>query len=306
MAGGPISETSSLTPDASDSDVPTDKICKEAIMFSVKVRERSSGKNGNLRLLAVLLFPVAALILGAAVPNSWADDNEIPFDEAQIFFELNNTDGDLGIHALIDGEAWKELEIEDPRERELLNIRVKSRLRRQGLTEIFFESAEPPFESDDPDETTLSPEKFFQRFPEGDYEIEGETLEDEELESIAYLSHVMPAPPGNITVSGVAIEEGCDEDDVKEVSAPVIISWDEVEESHPWIGEEGDIEVDKYLVVVEDEESGLLFSVELPDDVTSLTVPAGFSESGVQYKFEILVQEETGNKTAVESCFKVK
>jgi hypothetical protein len=54
-----------------------------------------------LWLLTVLLIPVAALILGAAVPNSWADDDddeeEIPFDEAEIFFELNNTDGDLGI-----------------------------------------------------------------------------------------------------------------------------------------------------------------------------------------------------------------
>jgi hypothetical protein len=29
----------------------------------------------------------------------WANDE---FDEAEIFFELNNTDGDLGIHALID------------------------------------------------------------------------------------------------------------------------------------------------------------------------------------------------------------
>jgi hypothetical protein len=285
------------------------KKSKEVIMFSAKVREKSTGKNGYLWLLAVLLIPVAALILGAAVPNSWADDDddeeEIPFDEAEIFFELNNTDGDLGIHALIDGEAWKELEIEDPRGRELLNIRVKSRLRRQGLTEIFFESAEPPFESEDPDEVTLTPEEFFERFLEGDYEIEGETLEGDELESVAFLSHVMPAPPDNIMVSGVPIDEGCDEDNVEEVTEPVIISWAAVEDSHPWIGNSGDIEVEKYLVVVEDEESGLLFSFELPADVTSLELPEGLTESGVQYKFEILVQEETGNKTAVESCFEV-
>jgi hypothetical protein len=93
---------------------------------------------------------IAALVLAVASPAGWADDDdddeeEIPYDEAEIFFELNNTDGDLGIHALIDGEAWKSLEIEDPWGREMLDVRLKGRLRRQGLTEIFFESAEPVF-----------------------------------------------------------------------------------------------------------------------------------------------------------------
>ncbi len=46
-------------------------------------------------LLRVLLAAVVALILVAGAPVGWADDDEIPFDEAEIFFELNNTDGDL-------------------------------------------------------------------------------------------------------------------------------------------------------------------------------------------------------------------
>lgn len=58
------------------------------------------------------------------------DDDEIPFDVAEIFFELNDTDGDLGIHALIDGDPWKRLTIEDTRERKILNICVRDRLRR--------------------------------------------------------------------------------------------------------------------------------------------------------------------------------
>ena len=73
-------------------------------------------------------------------------EREIPFDVAQLFFELNDTDGDLGIHALIDGEPWKKLEIENPHERQMLSARVRGRLCRQGLTEIFFESAEPTFD----------------------------------------------------------------------------------------------------------------------------------------------------------------
>ena len=98
------------------------------------------------------------------------------FSKSDIFFELNHTDGDLGIHAKIDGDAWKSLEIEDPNERSMLKIRVKGRLRRQGLTEIFMESAEPTFDE-------LDPEVFFARFPEGTYEIEGLSLEGEEIGS---------------------------------------------------------------------------------------------------------------------------
>ena len=137
-------------------------------------RSKNNGTKRQIRMLAILIVPVLALILGTAAPELWADDEEIPFDEAELFFELNDTDGDLGIHALIDGDAWKKLEIEDPRERKMLTVHVQGRLRRQGLTEIFFESAEPTFDE-------LSPEDFFKRFPKGTYEIEGTTLEGEEL-----------------------------------------------------------------------------------------------------------------------------
>ena len=69
------------------------------------------------------------------------NDDEEPFDEARLFFELNDTDGDLGIHGKIDGDEWKFLEIEDPRDRRMLLILVRGRLKRQGLTELFSESA---------------------------------------------------------------------------------------------------------------------------------------------------------------------
>lgn len=108
-------------------------------------------------------FPVvSSVVLGLALTSTaqgfWGQgyerdhEEEMPFSEAHLFFELNNTDGDLGIHALIDGDAWEKLKIEDPKEREILNVRVGGRLQRQGLTEIFFESAEPTFEE-------LSPQK---------------------------------------------------------------------------------------------------------------------------------------------------
>jgi hypothetical protein len=261
-------------------------------------------------LLPVFLVAVVAFVLVAAAPYSRAEDDgdEIPFDVADVYAELNNTDGDLGFHALIDGEPWKYLKIEDPKERMILWVSSSGRLRRQGLTELFFESAEPSF-----DERT--PEQFFRRFPKGWYEIEGRTLEGDELESEDFFWHRMPAPPDGIFVSGTAIdpeEVDCDSDDLPEVTpganGDVIISWDEVEESHPDIGVPGkEIEVAFYQVVLEEEESGLKLTFDLPPDQLSVTVPGAFIALGDEFKFEILVKEERGgNQTAVESCFEIE
>lgn len=260
--------------------------------------------NRPTRTLPAIPIVTAVLIVGAAAPEGWAHENdeEIPFDEAHLFLELNDTDGDLGIHALIDGDAWKRLEIEDPNERAMLDIRVLGRLRRQGLTELFFESDEPSFDE-------LTPAQFLHRFPEGPYEIGGTTLEGEELESIAVLSHVMPAPPENITISDIPAAENCDADPLPSVSGPVIIDWDPVTGSHDEIGTPGvPVAVDKYQLVVEREEPTLLvFNVELPADVTRFAIPEGFIDLGDAFKFEIVVKAAgSGNQTAVESCFEVE
>ena len=61
-----------------------------------------------------------------------------------------------------------------------------ARLRRQGLTEIFFEGAEPSFDE-------LPPATFFGRFPEGIYDVEGVTLDGEGRESEVEITHRMPA-----------------------------------------------------------------------------------------------------------------
>ncbi len=265
------------------------------------------------------VFPIAmaALIFGVA-PAGWAGDDdgdsdsdsdeEIPYDEAELFFELNDTDGDLGIHSLIDGDAWKKLVIEDPHERKMLSVRAKGRLKRQGLTELFFESAEPVFESDDPDEVTLTPEQFFRRFPAGIYEVEGVTLEGEELESEVEVTQVMPAPAAGITVNGMDAAEDCDAEPLPEVaSGPVTVDWDPVTTSHPDLGEsDPDIEIDGYQFVAEyedEDENEEVFSVDLPPSVTEMEIPAGFIALSDEFKFEILTREASGNQTAIESCF---
>jgi hypothetical protein len=251
--------------------------------------------------LIVLSAALAALVL-VAPPSRAGEEEEgevIEFDEANVFFELNDTDGDLGIHALIDGEPWKTLEIETPNGQTNLLIHVRGRLRAQGLTELFFESAEPTFDE-------LPPDRFFRRFPEGEYEISGVTLEGDELESTATVTHLIPAPVGDLAVNGTLLPDSCDEE-LPLIGEPFTISWDAVDESHPDLGRTGEpIEVVRYEVVVEREEGEpLSFAIVLPPDVTEVDLPGGLTSEGEEIKVEVLVREESGNQTAVESCFEV-
>lgn len=224
-----------------------------------------------------------------------AADEELEWDEAELFFELNNTDGDLGIHANIDGGPWKKLEIEDSREKRILKIRASGRLGRQGMTQLEWESAEPAFDE-------LSPEQFFRRFPEGIYEIEGETLEGEELESEVEISHVMAAPVGNVTVNGQDAAQSCESDVLPVVSMPVAVDWDPVTESHPDIGTPGvPVEISRYQFFVERDD--VKISVDLDSETTEFPIPDAFlSVSGV-WKYEIIARTEGGNNTAIETCF---
>ena len=45
--------------------------------------------------------------------------------------------------------------------------------------------------------------------------------------------------------------------------------------------------------------------VELSPDVTELEVPPTFTALADDFKLEILVREQSGNRTAIESCFEL-
>ena len=286
-------------------------------------------------------IPVFVLAAAMSIPTlafawDWNDDDEEePFEEGRLFFELNDTDGDLGIHGKVDGDEWKYLEIEGPDDRKLMHVWVRGRLRRQGLTELFFESAEPTFDE-------LAPARFFQRFPEGEYDIEGITLDGEERESEVYLSHIIPAAPAGVTINGTPAAEDCDVEELPEIdpSGGVTLAWELVDSSHETLGSHPNmefasinpnLEVLYYEVVVEVDETPFKTSAFVPGDVDEWTFPEEMfelSEEG-EYKYEILVrtniiddegevvvveledegeiieQVVPGNKSASESCFAV-
>ncbi|MGH7801419.1 MAG: hypothetical protein ACREOW_12475 [Thermodesulfobacteriota bacterium] len=250
---------------------------------------------GSMGLLTLFLMAMAGLTLGVTTPAAWAAE----FSEAELFFELNDTDGDLGIHASIDGGPYTRLGIDDPKGRTILLTTASGRLAKQGLTQYFLESAEPPFDE-------LPPEVFFSRFPEGEYEIEGRSLKGEEFGATVELSHVLAAPVDNIKVNGDDAAENCDSDPLPVVDAnePVTINWDPVEESHPEIGESGEVDIVRYQFFVE--QGDLKFSVDLPPSVTVFEVPLSITALGGTFKFEIIARTATGNNTAIENCFIVE
>src|SRR5262245_40580303 len=160
------------------------------------------GKKRLLAIAAAAAMAATAAQVSVSQDNDDDDDDEeeLEFEEAGLFFELNDTDGDLGLQGFVDGEAWKSLEIAGPERQNveeepvLMTIWLRNALRRQGLTEFSFESEEPGFDE-------LTPAQFFRRFPQGIYEIEGITLEGDEVEAEINLSHVMAGPPSTITVN---------------------------------------------------------------------------------------------------------
>lgn len=256
----------------------------------------------TIRSAFLCLFFLTMLLVVTTVPGSvsWAmNGDEIPFDEAELFFELNNTDGDLGIHSSIDGEPYKMLRIKNSKGKTLFLLGAIGSLARQGLTQLFWESAEPTFDE-------LDPEEFFSRFPEGEYVIEAKGIEGEKIKSNVELSHVMAAPVGNVEVNGIPAAEDCDDPSLPLVTEPVVIDWDDVTESHPEIGKPGDVEIDRYQFFVE--QGDLKVGVDLPPTQTEFVVPSeiiALGDTNEPFKFEIIARTQTGNNTAIESCFEI-
>ena len=56
-----------------------------------------------------------------------------------------------------------------------------------------------------------------------------------------------------------------------------------------------------YEVILEGEETE--FTFKLPVGINELVIPLSILEAGIEYKFEVIVIEESGNQTITESDF---
>lgn len=225
---------------------------------------------------------VAALgVMVAAAPESSAA--QIQFSKAKIIFEFNSSGPDLGIQVSLDGEPWNEIKVVDPKGRAIVEVEAAGRLKNFGLTELFAESNEPNFED-------VSPQDILARFPAGKYRFFGTTVEGDKLTGTATLTHAIPDGPAQ-----VAAQAG--------PANSVVISWVAPSAVSSLTGLP--VNIVGYQVIVERADNDQLgaatriFDVKLPN-VTSVTVPAEFLESGKQYKFEVLAIETGGNQSITE------
>jgi hypothetical protein len=228
----------------------------------------------------------AATMLGATAATSMTSSaagrpRPIRLAQASMIIEVNATDGDAGLQVFLDGEPWRSMTLTAPNDRRILAVNTRSRLRDHGLTELFSESSEPPF-----DELPLG--KFKRLFPEGRYRFRGMTIEGRPLIGRARLSHDIPKGPTIVApAEGSTVPVGA-----------VVADWDPLTESNG-------IDIVSYRAIVEREDPLRVFSVDLPASVTSVTVPAEFIESGTAYKLEVQAIERSGNQTLTEIEFRV-
>jgi hypothetical protein len=230
-------------------------------------------------LAAAVSLAAAAATVAAAGASSNQARQSIPFSKAKILFELNATAQDAGIQALLDGEGWDHVTIFSPEREPLLEIDADGSVGDIGVTELFFESAEPSL-------ADLPLEELLTMFPEGRYRFAGTTVEGQRLFGAAMLSHDIPAKANVVSPA-----EGATTD-----PAHTVITWEPV--TAP-----ARIRIAGYQVIVELPDPLRVFSVDLPSTDTSVTVPAEFLEPGTDYKFELLTIADNNNQTIHEGTF---
>ncbi len=252
-----------------------------------------------MRVVQRLAVFSVATAFAAALSTAYAAAPAIKV--ADVFFELNDTDHDLGIHAKVEADPWNNLQLYNHRRNRLLDIKVEGVLAWEGLNEFAIESSEPNFRY-------LPPEEFFRRYPEGQYLLVAIGLYGARMDRLTQVSHLLPSPPV-VSVNGIPAATDCDGEDIPEFAADDIeIEWDEVTHSHPTIGRLNEpVTIVNYEVIVEIPEANWKVSTILPPDTFSFEIPEEILELAEEgmVKYEVLAREESDNQTAIESCFLV-
>jgi hypothetical protein len=212
-----------------------------------------------------------------------AATRRIRLEDASIIIETNATDADAGIQVFLDGKDWREMSLIAPDGRRMLVVQNTGSLRTWGLTELFSESSEPPF-----DEAPFR--EFKKRFPEGTYRFRGTTIDGARLVAKATLTHDIPKGPVITSPSdGESVPHG-----------DVLASWEPV--TRP-----SGIEIVGYRAIVSDETSprGRDLELELGRSQTSFMIPSELFRTGHEYKLEVQAIEQSGNQTLTEITFSV-
>jgi hypothetical protein len=224
----------------------------------------------------------AAVVLGGAITGLvHATTPPLRFSAANVFVEINATDGDAGLQLDLDGEAWRSVEIVDPGGRPIVRVSGESRLSDYGLTGLTFESAEPSF-----DEQPLS--RFEARFPAGVYRFRGTTVDGRRVVGADRLTHVFPRGPDVTSPRAGAVvpQDG------------LVVTWNAV--TRP-----AGVRIVRYEVIVEHVGSGRALDMALPPTARRAPIPQEFLTPRSEHRVEVLARESSGNQTITEVAFRV-
>lgn len=246
--------------------------------------------------LKLRFFCAAASAL--AMANAASAQMAIPFSKHDLYFELNATDGDVGLHGILDADSWKVATIKGPGGTFNVLLAVPNQASPEfGMTELFFESNEPPLED-------RSFAELITLFPPGTYSFVGTAAESNRpLFATDVLTTAMPCPPRVRTP--------------QVVDGELVINWRPQKGSYdPDTGvcsTVNPVKLDRFEVVVEftDEETEISrkFTVELPPSARTVEVPDEFLASvdpnTTEAKVEVLAIEKNSNRTAIEVEFEL-
>ncbi len=233
---------------------------------------------------------------GEGCDSEESEEDETPqLRVAKLLIEHNATDKDTGFQAFADGDPWNQLTISDPNSNPVVMIQTEGGLNNFGLTELFFETSEPPN-----DEVSIS--EVIALLPEGDYLFTADLADGDSSSITATFTHTIPAPPQLTAPADGASDVDPDN---------AVISWEAVSQDIEGV----DITIVGYQVIVERDEdeqefpAGFtepVFSVYMPASTTRVSVPKEFLESGESYAYEVLAIEQSGNQTISSAEFETQ
>jgi hypothetical protein len=221
--------------------------------------------------------PPPAAAPHAARPHATPGPASVPLEFSRIYWEYNASANDLGVHVTLDGEDWTTLKIKNPNNQVLFNVRGKGPYAQFGMTELFFEGAEPAL-----DEVPL--DDLLAKFPEGEYDFEGVTVDGEVIEGEWEFTHAIPdGPKVSSVIQGDFLR----------------IDWQPVDSPPPGFPDRP-IDIFGYQVIVAED-----FQVTVPPSVHSVTVPHEFVATLAPgpHPFEVLAIEASANQTLTEGSF---
>jgi len=195
-----------------------------------------------------------------------------PFEEANIRFEQNATDGDVEVVFEIKGgdDGLTELTVISPDNRTIINFEAPDNST-MGIRQFRFESPEPK----DVDALKAA-------YPAGVYKFSGVTENGQKFYSEAKLNHMLPP-----TVSFLQPEE--EQEGVKFHNLE--ITWSQVSN------------IVAYILELEQDELGVNILVRLPSFQNSFKVPDEFLKAGAEYTLSIGTVAEDDNRSFVETTF---